>query len=181
MKSDRLPEPTRLARRGRRADARVADAFGQDYDEYNEGWGDWMWRKGSEAGQALNQPLEGEDLWDLMRSVPSAATRIGENFLGQLGDVGDMKYQLARLINDKLKGSSGMDMGLDLSRAQNFDQSSLPTSEGLHETAKRKLPGALTYEPQGPLGSALHVGADFIDPMEMGAGGVARGLARRLR
>ncbi|MET0723070.1 MAG: hypothetical protein ABWY64_19925, partial [Tardiphaga sp.] len=82
---------------------------------------------------------------------------------------------------DRLKGSSGMDMGLDLMRAQNFDQSGLPTSESLHETARETLPGALTYEPQGPLGSALHLGADFIDPMELGAGGLVRGAVRRFR
>lgn len=171
--ADRLPKPARKSRLGQYADARIADAFGQSYDEKNQGWGDWMWQKGGEAIKAGDEWLAQntqpsmEDVWDTAKAVPSALTRIGENFLGQLGDFGDLKYELARAINDKLKGSSGMDLGLGIGNAKKFAQSDLPGSEGLHTAARQYLPGAATYEPKRPLGQALHVGADFVNPEDL--------------
>ena len=172
--SDRLPGPAHKARLGQYADARIADATGQDFDQYNQGWGDWMWEKGKGAGQALNQPLTAEDMWDLMKSVPSAGTRIGESLIGLPGDLEDMKWSLANLINQGQRKLTDKDFSLELMRGRGMGLGDmLPTSEDVHETAKEYLPGALTHEPQGLPGQLLHGAADFVE-----LGGPAKGALK---
>jgi hypothetical protein len=175
--SRREPRPQGPAATADYADKRVADAFGSSYEDYNQGVGDWMWqtaKKGASAAHDfMKKPIQPEDFKDLAQSVPSALTKVGENFLGAPMDTSEMIWSLAHAMNKGQQKLTGYDATLPLMRAQKLDRDwapgSLPTSSELHDSAKQNLPEFMTHEPQSNLGSLLHTAADFVGPGELGA------------
>ena len=181
--------PRGPAQREDKANQRVADAFGSTYEDYNQPLGDYLMGLEKKAGQAINQfgqtPLTGSDFVDAARSLPSAGTRMATNALGAPQDMSDMIWMLAHAMNRGQQKLTGQDYTRGLLRLQKKDRDWAPgpleNSEQLQAGAKQVLPGALTYEPQGPLGSAIHTAADFVNPEDVGGVlGVGK-LMRRFR
>jgi hypothetical protein len=159
------------------ANSRVAGASGSPYRE-PEGWGEWAGRVARETpgkiyddiGLLLKNDLTPEgQVKDFAKTLPGMGANMVEGTLGTPGDLADTKWEIVNWLNDQFKGSSGMDMGLDLARAKKMSGAgSLPTSQDIRENVTRPLVGSsVDYEPQGPAGKLGALASNFVGPEDL--------------
>lgn len=143
------------------ADAGHADWAGQE---------NWM-----SSGEPYKPPLSGAEIpMDMLKSIASGGVGMLEQGIGQLGDVQDLRYSLANTINDYFKGSSGMDLGPGIAKAEEY-KTPLPGTDDVARTITDPLLTALgptaqewgRYQPQSPWGQALSESIQMMDPVEV--------------
>jgi len=172
------------------ANSRVADAAGSPYRE-PEGWGDWAARNAKEIPGRTWEAAK--DMWrtdltpeeqlkDFGRSLPGSAANMVEGTAGTPGDMGGLKWEIVKWLNDQFKGSSNMDLGLDLARAEKFDRSNLPTSEWFRNNVTRPVVGSsVDYEPKAGPGKTQRLLSNVVGVEDAVPGVVAKDVIKLLR
>ena len=114
----------------------------------------------------------GEVTMDALRSIPTGLTHLAESLPGIPGDLADLKYDLARYLNNK----TGLSHYSDTPRKvidwmQEADPSSrfLPTTDEIAENVTDPVLEAtgtkdvMRYQPKSPFGQAVDTGAQQLD------------------
>jgi hypothetical protein len=129
---------------------------------------------------------------DIAKSAVSGAVTLPETLIGQLGDIPDMRYDLARFMNRKLSGMPGGNSTANraINLMQKYDPLHyLPHTEQVAGSVTDPLLEAMgttaqdwgRYQPQSPWGGAAYLAPNAVDPLTVGGKGAraVSGLFRK--